>query len=149
MVAASTRFGHAFTIVGHGKPNFEKLNTCTTNITLSSNIIESLIINDDNYLPYLEVFSKDVVQNKIQNYDLEDIDFVIVPLYDRMMLGYWSVRNTVQNLITSQSYNFNSQNILRIYITSSNSLKSKIISDNTIDSDLKFIISRMRLPKFI
>ena len=149
MVAASTQFGHAFTIVGHGKPNFEKLNTCTANITLSSNIIESLIVNDDNYLPYLEVSSKYVAQNKIQKYDLEDIDFVIVPLYDRMMLGYWSVRNTVQNLITSQSYNFNPQNVLRIYITSSNSLKSKMISDSTVDSDLKFIISHMRMPKFI
>lgn len=149
MVAAITKYGHAVTIIGHGKPKFENLDNNKNNIISSTEVIDSVIINDDNFMPYLEVQKRGLAQNKIQSYDLEDIDYVIVPLYDRMMLGYWSVRKSVETLINSKSYDFNDQNVVRIYITSSNSLKNKMNSDNSIDSDLKCILAGIMLPKFV
>lgn len=149
MVAAITKYGHAVTIVGHGKPKFCNIDSITDKYISSDKTIDSVIINDDNFLPYLEVWKAGKAPSKIQKYDLEDIDYVIVPLYDRMMLGYWSVHKSVENLINSNSYDFNAQNVVRIYITSSNSLKNKSKTNNLMDDSLKNIISTIALPKFV
>lgn len=149
MVAAITKFGHAVAIIGHGKVNYKILDLKQDKIINSSNMIQSLIINDDNYFPYLEVKKSGQSDNQIQKYNLEDIDYVIIPLYDRMMLDYTSVKVRVYSLIESESYDFENKNVVRIYMTSSNSLKKNIKNNDDINFILKDVICKLELPRFV
>lgn len=149
MVAALTNINHAVSIIGHGKINYDKLDNHIGNIINTCELIDSIIINDDNYFPYLEIKKRNDISNKIQKYDLEDIDYVIVPLYDRMLLVYSDVKKRVYNLIKSKSFEFGDKIVIRIYMTSSKSLKENIKNCKNVNLKLKEIICRLEMPKFI
>lgn len=76
---------HSIAVIGHGELNLDLLDGMHGFVD-SFNLITSLIGNDDNSLPYLTVpFAKDEVESA---YTLEDIDFIISPLYDRVHQEY-------------------------------------------------------------
>lgn len=149
LVAAITSHGHAVSMIGHGEINYDKLDNAKKEIIYSSELIDSFIINDDNFFPYIEVSKKENNMIKIQSYDLEDINYIVVPLYERMMLGYWTVRQRVESLIKSKILKFNDLNVVRIYLTSSRSLKQRACECNKMNEELKGKICRLTLPKFV
>lgn len=147
LIAAMTGKGHAISISGHGQIDYAKITSACDDMILSSRLINSIFVNDDNYFPYVEIFKNDL--NGLVNYSMEDIDYVIAPLYDRMQLGYRSVVRRITDLIKYTDYDFKGKKVVRIYMTSSNSLKKNTLTSNNMNEDLKTIIINLCMPKFI
>ncbi|MFL0194409.1 hypothetical protein ACJDU8_02295 [Clostridium sp. WILCCON 0269] len=147
LVAAMTGKGHAISISGHGQVDYAKISSINDDTILSARLINSIFVNDDNYFPYVEIFKSN--SSNIVKYSMEDIDYVIAPLYDRMQLGYRSVVRRITDLIKYTNYDFKGKKVVRIYMTSSNSLKKNALTSNNMNDDLKAIIINLCMPKFI
>lgn len=139
---------HAITIIGHGplssSSDIEHLFE-EDRFVYSNELIEDLIVSDDNCLPYTEL-SK-VGDGK--RYLLSDLDFAIVPLYEKMFLTSEIVFERIESLFKSGSLSLPERPVFRTYIASSKSFKAKIVNDDSVCADLKKIISKLCLPKFI
>lgn len=154
LVGAMTDKQHAIALLGHGSLDLTKLDSLNANgsFILTSDIINSLIISDDNYLPYIELYTKDEQRKKtdcFSEYSLENIDFVVAPLYDRMYLRYASVIRVVTDLFKVKDFGFVDDKVVRIYITSANSLKKNIVNTDGVNLNLKRILLQMSMPKFV
>lgn len=148
LIGVMTQREHAISILGHGQINSSNLNSKGT--ILSSRLIESVVVNDDNYLPYIEVYRQASQPTAcVVTYAIEDIDFVIAPLYNRMQLGYRAVLRRVTDLFNYGNYGFPNDKVVRIYMTSSRSLKKNILKSNNMNDSLKNIVLRMNMPKFV
>ncbi|MHB1316196.1 MAG: hypothetical protein ACYCX2_12095 [Christensenellales bacterium] len=144
-VGVMTELQHAITLIGHGEVNHKP----TLIGQLSTfNFVDSLVAVDDNYFPFIEIH-KGNTPGSIAQYSLKDLDFVLVPLYDRMQYGYRAVRNIIDSLLKSKSYNFSDNIVLRIYLTSANSLKREANLNASMNMYLNQIILHMEMPKFI
>ncbi|MDR3585284.1 MAG: hypothetical protein P4L59_08175 [Desulfosporosinus sp.] len=150
-IGVMTKKHHAVSVIGHGDIDYTLLNQKTGQGLISnSELINSLIINDDNFLPYIEVTKKSApAQNNVASYNIEDIDYAIVPLYDKMQLEYGFVKIRVNDYINLGNLSYISDKVVRIYITSSNSLKKKTFNSATMNNELKNLILRMNMPKFV
>lgn len=166
LIGISSKTEHAICIIGHGTIDLDydenRINDLCeeveyspnkTDIILSTHFITSVIINDDNYFPYRTLYCRinDVSSNPEINpkYNLDSIDYFIIPLYDKMQITYNEVYGVVLNMLLSNNLeHLPSPKILRMFITSSNSFKSKAVSNFT-NPKLKKIILRMNMPKFI
>ena len=151
LIGVMTKKQHAVSILGHGSINYTLLNQKTGQGLISnSELINSVIINDDNYLPYIEVTKKSLPsQNSLASYNIEDIDYAIVPLYDRMQIEYGVVKTRITDYINTGNLDYISDKVVRIYITSSNSLKKKTLKSDTMNNELKNIIIHLNMPKFV
>lgn len=162
---------HAVCLIGHGpvhkvdnfKGLFEKyeietkdnkVQTITTDIILSTKFLDSLIVNDDNYLPYRLVYKKvKELEHCDPDYDpkyiVDNIKSFIIPLYEKMQLPYNEVYNVVMTLLRSGTLKaLPTPKILRFFITSSNSFK-KSLDKRGISPNLQRILLKVNMPKFI
>lgn len=85
VIAAIDKKSHVVAVIGHGEPDYSYLDT-QHGLINSSNCIPSVIVNDDNFLPYYEVGRK--LKAGGCGYCLGDIDFIMVPLYNRVHQEY-------------------------------------------------------------
>ena len=143
MVAAMTQKEHAVAIVGHSKVNKEKINKSKDSIIHTGDYLEDLIISDDNEFP----FSK--ISKSNNKYIFDDLDYVIVPLYEKMYINANIVYERAKAIINSKILSIDEQVVVRVYITSARSLKREILNDNNMNSVLKSIILRLHTPQFI
>lgn len=166
LIGISSKSEHAICIIGHGAIDneYDSQKMCDlcekveylnnrTDIILSTRFIKSVIINDDNYFPYRTLYCNvnDFSVNFDLNpkYNLDSIDYFIIPLYDKMQITYNEVYSIVIDmLIKNNLKELPTPKVLRIFITSSNSFKSKV-GRNFTNTKLKRIISKMNMPKFI
>ena len=157
---------HAICIIGHGKISDISLSTndlyekitygkeeIVTDIILSTKFINSIIVNDDNLLPYRTVYKKVSMLENYTKYDpkyiVDSITTFIIPLYEKMQITYNEVYNVVMNLLNSDGLkDLPSPKVLRFFITSSNSFKRSLSSRN-VCNNLKRILLRLNMPKFI
>lgn len=162
---------HAICLIGHGPVNRDidimgihekytikrkgstKQKEITTDIILSTKFLDSLIVNDDNYLPYRTVYRKLCSLEKAQKYDpkyiVDDIRSFIIPLYEKMQITYNEVYNIVMNLLVSKKLNnLPTPKILRFFITSSNAFK-RSLKERGVETELRRILLRVNMPKFI
>lgn len=147
-VIASINQNHALTIVGHGELDLSLLSQKTEKLIFESELVKSFIAIDDNHLPYKQILKIDPSNNY---HTYSNIDSFIVPLADKMFLTAKMVRERIKpffNLRTS-ILNLSETNIVRIFLTSSNSYK-KIVRSNFLNNDqLKNLILENEMPKFI
>lgn len=166
LIGISSKSEHAICIIGHGAISleFDSNRLCDlyekveysekkTDIILSTRFIKSVIVNDDNYFPYRSVYCNvnDLPENQDINpvYNLDNIDYFIIPLYEKMQITYNEIYNIVVDLLIKNNLKYlPSPKILRIFITSSNSFKTKSLH-NFNNTKLKHTIARMNMPKFI
>lgn len=147
IVGAINKREHAVAVIGHGKIDLGRLE-CLNGLIDSSELCTSLIVNDDNQLPYSEVFySKN--GNKDKGYCIEDLDFAIVPLYNRIHLEYAVLYERVKSYLQNDFSDKYTDAVIRIYLTSASSLKRKIAEMEEMQLTLKDIILRLEMPKFI
>ena len=149
VVGAMFGRAHAITIIGHGKLNKATAVGSKGKYLFhdSSEYIDSIIVNDDNYLPYMEIESN--TSSAKSPYFIEDIDFAVVPLYDRIYFEFTPMYERVKKYLEKGHLNIPKEAVIRAYITSSNSLKKKSKQCVDMNSNLKKVIINLNLPKFV
>lgn len=147
IIAALPKREHAISIIGHGAINQQKVdNYNATSPTLSHAFIDSLIAVDDNFLPYRVVTQTASAMTK---YGIEDIEYALIPLYEKMFLPADIVIKYVKDFLETKQIDVPDNVIIRPYITSSRSLKYRSNLNATINNDLKEIILKTPMPQFI
>lgn len=70
-------------VIGHGELDYNILQE-KQGIIDSSCCVTSIIVNDDNVFPYFSVSRKLKDDCSDNGYAMADIDFILVPLYNRV-----------------------------------------------------------------
>ena len=157
IIAMSNSQQHAFSIIGHGEIRYDMLNDSdyinkirepNTNIILHSKLIDSMYIMDDNWFPFKKL-DKYVTAKSDVNYSMYEITYAVVPLYSRMQLEYHEVYQRFLGLLKHGDIKWEGNQIVRIYLTSSNSLKKYIKQTPDILPALKKIIIDLNMSKFV
>ncbi|MBQ4524190.1 MAG: hypothetical protein IJA10_14775 [Lachnospiraceae bacterium] len=157
IIAMSDSQQHAFSIIGHGEIEYDilddpeyinKIKEPNTDIILHSKLINSMYIMDDNLFPFRKL-DKYVTSKSDVKYSMYEITYAVVPLYSRMQLEYHEVYQRFLALLKYGDMKWKGKQITRIYLTSSDSLKSYIKKTSDILPDLKNIIVRMNMSKFV
>lgn len=149
---------HAVSIIGHGKINYnllddsnnvESLKEDETGIILTSKLISTLFVMEDNYFGYRKVTKSLPNEESDVDYNLYEIKFTVVPLYKKMQLVYNEVYERYASLVRSGTMDWGDIKISRIYMTSSNSLKREAGNNVGMRKSLKKIIKRLNMSKFV
>ena len=161
IVGCMSQKRHAVSIIGYRYNkekdiSLSKLLDKSSKIVYNSELVDELIVNDDNYFPY-QVMGRHCDSNPFlphQEFDtnkkyIEDIDFLVIPLYDRMQYSYLSVKDAIEKYIKHENIlNNDTRYIIRPYITSANSLKEHAFK--TFNSnELWDQIPRISMPRFV
>lgn len=145
VIGGIKRTQHAVVLAGHGPIDYGKLPPAGGDRVLSSSLIDSLIAVDDNYLPYLEVGLADTPGG----YNVDDIDYAIVPLYEKMFLPADIILSRVTSFIDKGGLGAADSQVLRPYLTSSRSLKAKAAISTDMPDGLVDTILSVEMPKFV
>lgn len=146
VVASMDAKSHSIAIIGHGEVDIEKLNTMS-GLVDNSLLVASLIGSDDNQLPYVSIpFNK---QNSEAEYTAKDIDFIIIPLYNRVHQEYKVLYQRVKLYLETENLNINSDSVIRIFLASANALKSSALEDEEMNEILKDLVIRLEMPKLV
>lgn len=145
LVGVMTKMEHAVAIMGHGPlknvPSIKNKDT----FQWSADYIDEFIISDDNHLPFTSV-SRDGTEG---SYCFEDLDYIVIPLYEKMYLNANVVIERVRYLIESNGLKIPPNAVCRPYLTSTRSLKRQAYSNNSMNADLKNILLRLPTPQFV
>lgn len=157
VIAMSESRQHAFSIIGHGEINkscldneafINKSREPKTNFILHSKLIDTVYAMDDNWFPYRQI-SRNADSTTDVPYSIYEISYVIVPLYSRMQLEYHEVYYRFIGLAKYSDMNWTGIRIIRIYITSSNSLKRYMKNQEGISPELRKIVLGLNMSKFV
>lgn len=157
VIAMSESRQHAFSIVGHGKiikdclDDESWINKCKepkTNFILHSRLFKEVYVMDDNSFPYRKIKRIASSSDDIQ-YGMGEISYVVVPLYSRMQLEYHEVYHRFIGLAEYSDMKWQGIRVVRIYITSSNALKQYYKNMDDISLELKNIILKQNMPRFV
>jgi hypothetical protein len=138
---------HAVAVVGHGKlSDVDEVFNEGQGIVDSYELMESIILSDDNHLPYGKAYNFE----HGENIKFDDIDILVVPFYQKM---YLDVNFLYEKLLPSLEKNLLNLNanetlIRRVFITSSRSFKKKV-AQNSQDAAYRDIHTHLQMPKFI
>lgn len=138
---------HAVAVIGHGElSEVDSVFQEGQGIVDSYELIESIIISDDNFLPYEMAYNYE----KASSIKFDDIDVLVVPFYQKM---YLDVDFLYQKLLPSIERNLlkidrDKTLIRRVFITSSRSLKKKI-KKSSGDEVYREIHVLLQMPKFV
>lgn len=159
---------HAICLIGHGKllefedfnseefSKFFQLNqeyflnndgeTISSNFILNNKFISNIIVNDDNYAPYLEMpLNLELRLNNSQetngndniriSYSMSEMNGFIVPLSEKIYLSYHDVYKAASSYILSHRNDFPERAVVRIYLTESAKFKTYAL-DKITDNDI-------------
>lgn len=156
VIATMNRKRHAITLFGHGKVDYEKLNGDISllkepgsDIVLHSSLISTVYAVDDNVFPYREIDSLIPVSDNSIDYSLQEINYLIVPYCQKVLLGFNEIYEKFMELVRQKSMKWEGLRICRIYLTSSNSFKEKAANNSLMNEELKKRILLMDMPRFI
>ncbi|HOQ43405.1 MAG TPA: hypothetical protein PLG94_16465 [Smithellaceae bacterium] len=152
IVAAMHTKSHAVTIIGHGpvESAVSTVNALATRPTFlnARHCSRSLVINNDNYLPFQHLAADEQMQT-IHN--LNDVDGFVVPLYEKMYLAAdnvlkiypkWVAMNLIDVKVAS-TY------ISRVFMTSSRSYKRSLAKAKSMNPVFRRAQLDLPMPKFI
>jgi len=143
MVGAMTQIGHAVAIIGHGEISQTGIENSSDTIINIADHLQELIISDDNELPFTTI-------TRCKNrYTFDDLDYVIVPLYEKMYTNANIVYERVKTLMESDVLKSDAQTIVRVYLTSARSLKREALENKKMNDILKSTILKLHTPQFV
>lgn len=154
---------HAVTFIGRGAYNYELLKDDffvrkhkfkKGNFILSTQLVNSTYVMDDNLFPYARV---DRLGSKESDaaYSIGEMTYLVIPIFERMQLAYHKLYGRIETLFAfkgKNNYSFSWQDglhVVRIYIASSNKLKAFIAHMSGINEMLKEAIVRLPLSRFV
>ena len=129
---------HAITLMGHGP--ISNLIPSNKKIVYNSELISSYLAVDDNYIPF-------TIIGEGGKYKLEDVDYFLVPLPEKVFLNVTHVYKETEKLI--EKMNIKAQIIVRIYLTTIRNFKEYIKKQNNLAMLAKEILLRMETSRFI
>lgn len=148
IVAAMRNKEHAISIIGHGniakamdfKNKEHRLSFIPTRL-----LINSLIVNDDNCLPFKKInFSNN------EKYNINDIDAFVVPLYEKMYLNAENVLKFYPFIVKNSFLSIPKDTLVaRVYMTSSKSYKREIHSHKNLPLNMLKAQLELPMPKFV
>ena len=135
-------------VIGHGELDYNILQK-KQGIIDSSCCVTSIIVNDDNVFPYFSVSRKLKDDCSNNGYAMADIDFILVPLYNRVHQEYTVLYEKVIDYLETENLNIAEDSVIRVYLASANSLKRRALQDKSMDQLLKDILLRLEMPKLV
>ena len=145
VVAAIDKKAHAIAVVGHGELDCGIVDS-RHGLIDSSCAITSIIVNDDNVLPYFQVGRTAEGED---GYGMSDIDLMLVPLYNRVHQEYAVLYERVMDYLETGNLNLCEDSVVRIYLASAVSMKRRAMKDKSMNPLLKSIVVAMEMPKFV
>ncbi len=154
---------HAVTFVGRGSYNCELLDddffirkhkSHKGNFILSTQLINSTYVMDDNLFPYAKV-DRLASRQSDAAYSIGEMTYLVIPVFERMQLAYHKLYGRIETLLASKGkneYAFSWQNslrVVRIYIASANKLKEYIAAMKDVNQILKDAVLRLPLSRFV
>lgn len=171
---------HAVCLVGHGRlaefSNEEQMQefciqnqemftnqngeVIKSNFVLSSRFIDRVIVNDDNYAPYLEMpldiqlksNKRDSKEKKYGStrisYSMAKMDGFIIPLSEKIYLSYQDVYKTATSYILSNRSDFPELMVMRIFLSDSPSFKAHALN-NISDVLLSETICKLCMSMYV
>lgn len=132
-------------------------------IVSHSNLVTSLIVNDDQFIPYKFVpmhhqrliketsGSQTNDENNICDYMVNDIDSMVVPFYNRIQMSYKDAVAKFYSLVSSSNFKWmgTEENtvFVRGYLAHSNEYKEYVLSEWSNDAAL--ICYSLEAPKYL
>ncbi len=147
VIAAIDKKSHVVAAIGHGNPDYTILEN-RHGLIDSSCCIKSIIVNDDNVLPYFQV-DREQKEEQNSDYTMKDIDFVMVPLYNRVHQEYAVLYEKITDYLETKNLEIAEDTVMRIYLATANSLKRKARQDVLMDPLLKDRLLRLEMPKLV
>lgn len=141
VIAALTKKAHAIVVTGHEAANLDRLNQ-HTGIVTPDELISNWIVSDDNHLPFQAVGTKG-------RYQQQDIDYLVVPLAEKMYLNANAVVERVKNLLHSNTLSIPKNSVLRVYLTSSKALKRVASKNYAENKRLTYVTLSLPMPQFV
>lgn len=145
IVAAIDKKAHAVAVVGHGELDCDAMDN-RHGLIDSSCAVASIIVNDDNFLPYFQVERSAEDED---SYGMNDIDLILVPLYNRVHQEYAVLYERVMDYLETGNLDLSEDSVVRIYLASAVSMKRRAMEDKSMDLMLKSILVSMEMPKFV
>lgn len=132
----------------------EKTQSCQ--VVLNHKFISDLIVNDDNYAPYMKLscslplvaVGDDTPSDEYVAYTFENIDSFIIPLSEKIYISYEEVYKTAIAYIQSHLNDFSHVMVMRIYLSKSSLFKSHAL-DNIENDKLSNTIRRLNMSTYI
>lgn len=156
VIACMSDEKHAISIIGHGEICYNQLDELHEELIYNADIIESVVVQDDNRRPYSSLSTRKYnpfymeKRKRDDLYDFEDIDYLIIPLYQRMQLSYASVMLALKTYLDKSDFLDKTQKyVIRVYITASNSFKRFIYNLEEVNEVYRDIIIKLVMPRFI
>ena len=146
LIAAINVKEHIVAVIGHGRIK-SIVSGGKEGFIDHTEMIDSLIVNDDNRVPYYCI--KKHAQQGDEEYTADDIDFIVVPLYNRIHLEYSIVYDRVKKYLLTKNLDIPDSPIIRIYLSSANSVKEKAYQNKEMNDNLKDILLRTEMPRFV
>lgn len=132
-------------------------------IVFHSNLVTSLIVNDDQFIPYkfvpmhhqklTKVASGSQIsdENNIYDYMVNDIDYIVVPFYNRIQLSYKDAVAKFCSLVSSWNLEWTGTEedtvFVRGYLAHANEYKEYVVSEWSNDAAL--ICYSLESPKYL
>jgi hypothetical protein len=110
-----TREENAVALIGHGPLKKIKKTNQQDVLNWSVDCIDEFVISDDNDLPFTFIPRKQRLGIK---YCFEDLEFMVVPLYEKMYLNANVVMERNRSLVDTGGINIPSDEVCRPYLTS-------------------------------
>ncbi|EKY24915.1 hypothetical protein [Anaerostipes hadrus] len=148
VLAVSNTKEHVFSIIGHGEIKNRNDIEDNKEFIMHAEYIDELYISDDNYLPYRKIECKREAKAEA-DITISDIDFAVIPLYNRIHLEYRALYERVKSYIETNNLNVKSGIIVKICLLSSNKLKEKVLQNTEINPKLQDILLRLEMPKYV
>ena len=154
---------HAVTFVGRGAYNYDLLKdnffirkhkSQKGNFILSTQLINSTYVMDDNLFPYARV-DRLASKQSDATYSIGEMTYLVIPIFERMQLAYHKLYGRIEALFSSKGKGDNrfswqdGLRVVRIYIASANKLKSSIAHMEGINEILRDAIVRLPLSRFV
>ncbi len=153
VVAAMSKKEHAVAILGHGltRAATDIMNITDSNFVNTRHCNDSLIINDDNYLPFGSLVVKGDDRKDLLQHCLDDVDGFVVPLYEKMYLSSENVLKLYQRLFDGNLLEIAKEKryVIRAFMTSARSYKKSLRDTLHMDDTLRRAQLELPMPKFI
>jgi hypothetical protein len=145
LFAAMYAHGHAVAVVGYERRT--PLNTAVRGIRYAWDEVQSLVVVDDNHLPYLSVPANGTAPGSA-TYSAEDIDAFIVPLPEKVFYPADAVDRLAPTLFmlgTVVGLPPPDETVIRYFITTGSALR-RFMRERESEYDPKLLESVMSLP---
>ncbi len=147
--AAFERRPHAITVIGHGTSELDAFANVTDSVLFAWESINSLVVVDDNYMPYLTIDCLDRAAYKVT-----DIGTFIVPLPEKIYLPAEAVEVHVVHLLEmgfpELDFSHLNQPVVRYFITTSARLRTYAREQETaLPKSLFQVLMDLALPQFV